>query len=372
MAWSADGQLLADRQLRGVTPASTSGTYAAGRSPRCFRDIPATSSAPQFAHTGYLLATTSWDGTTRLWDAASGEPLATATGSALGFALDDRRLAFGAQGRSASGTWPRATNVARSTRPCSAIAARGETPPAMSGRVQPRRPAAGDRRRGWRPPVGGRHGSGGRPPQERRLRDRPVSPRRPKPHHLRHEGPVSLANPSRSRSRGGCNPRRATRSPPRIAGPSGMAKRMVARSSNAGDDRQRSMPGSCSSIRAILTRPGAGRAALDSGENRRMTTVAVSPDGRWLAVGGWKEAGVRVWDLPGAGSSDFETQRSRERARSSSASVPTATGWFRCTAPIRAQVLPLLAHGTWETGQRANLNCDGECPSVRYSPPMAS
>ena len=37
--------------------------------------------------------------------------------------------------------------------------------------------------------------------------------------------------------------------------------------------------------------------ALDSGENRRMTSVAVSPDGRWLAVGGWKEAGIRVWDL---------------------------------------------------------------------------
>ena len=27
--------------------------------------------------------------------------------------------------------------------------------------------------------------------------------------------------------------------------------------------------------------------ALDSGENHRMTSVAVSPDGRWLAVGGW-------------------------------------------------------------------------------------
>jgi tetratricopeptide (TPR) repeat protein len=28
-----------------------------------------------------------------------------------------------------------------------------------------------------------------------------------------------------------------------------------------------------------------------------MTSVAVSPDGRWLAVGSFKEAGVRVWDL---------------------------------------------------------------------------
>jgi WD40 repeat protein len=37
--------------------------------------------------------------------------------------------------------------------------------------------------------------------------------------------------------------------------------------------------------------------ALSSAENRRMTSVAVSPDGRWLAVGGWKEGGVRVWDL---------------------------------------------------------------------------
>ncbi len=36
---------------------------------------------------------------------------------------------------------------------------------------------------------------------------------------------------------------------------------------------------------------------LASGGNRRMISIAVSPDGRWLAVGGWYEAGVRVWDL---------------------------------------------------------------------------
>jgi eukaryotic-like serine/threonine-protein kinase len=36
---------------------------------------------------------------------------------------------------------------------------------------------------------------------------------------------------------------------------------------------------------------------LDTGENHRMQTVDVSPDGRWLAVGGWYESGVGVWDL---------------------------------------------------------------------------
>jgi tetratricopeptide (TPR) repeat protein len=36
---------------------------------------------------------------------------------------------------------------------------------------------------------------------------------------------------------------------------------------------------------------------LDSRGNRRMRTVSVSPDGRWLAAGGWSTSGVQVWDL---------------------------------------------------------------------------
>ena len=44
--------------------------------------------------------------------------------------------------------------------------------------------------------------------------------------------------------------------------------------------------------------PARSRAiALDAGENHSMTSVAVSPDGHWLAVGGWYQPAATVWDL---------------------------------------------------------------------------
>ena len=38
--------------------------------------------------------------------------------------------------------------------------------------------------------------------------------------------------------------------------------------------------------------------SLFSANNHRMTTIAVSPDGKWAACGGWKQQGISVWDLP--------------------------------------------------------------------------
>lgn len=37
--------------------------------------------------------------------------------------------------------------------------------------------------------------------------------------------------------------------------------------------------------------------SLHSANNHRMTTIAVSPDGKWAACGGWKEMGISIWDL---------------------------------------------------------------------------
>src|SRR5207302_7655964 len=47
-----------------------------------------------FNHAGNVLASRSWDGTTRLWDPVSGRQLVSAPGAALRFSPDDRRLAF--------------------------------------------------------------------------------------------------------------------------------------------------------------------------------------------------------------------------------------------------------------------------------------
>lgn len=53
---------------------------------------------------GGLVATTSWDGTTRLWDAATGRELLACLGSAVRFSRDGRWLAFGHLGH-AVGRW---------------------------------------------------------------------------------------------------------------------------------------------------------------------------------------------------------------------------------------------------------------------------
>ena len=38
--------------------------------------------------------------------------------------------------------------------------------------------------------------------------------------------------------------------------------------------------------------------ALSTPSRSNMTSIAVSPDGRWAAAGGWNDVGIYVWDLP--------------------------------------------------------------------------
>ncbi len=72
MAWSADGQLLAVGSA-GNDPRVYVWNVRRGELASIFAGAHrATIVGAQFAHTGYLLATASWDGTTRLWDGVAG------------------------------------------------------------------------------------------------------------------------------------------------------------------------------------------------------------------------------------------------------------------------------------------------------------
>ena len=297
LAWSADGQLLAVGG-DGDDPRVYVWNVRRGALASVLQGHTAMITSAQFAHSGYLLATTSRDGTTRLWDAASGEPLATAPGGLLGFRAGRPPAGLRAGWeRSASGTWPRRAEC-RTLHP-GMLGNRSEARDAtevIAADVSPdgRLVATcdGDGVRLWEADTGRElaHLKAGHcetvlfHPDGQSL----ISsgrwglyrwPIRPDPD----RGPdaIRVGPPELLRESAGSGWSKATWLPDH---------RTLALIDNA-------------NARVLLVdsshpHPAWSRAtALDSGENRRMTSVAVSPDGRWLAVGGWYEAGVRVWDL---------------------------------------------------------------------------
>ena len=196
-------------------------------------------------------------------------------------------------------------------------------------------------------------------PISRRVTARPCSSTPTgKAHQLERVGLVPLADPTRSRTRAGRNPRRPARAAAGIRGQRVARRDLDAGSSDSGADRQRER--TCLAYRFSRPHPAWSRAtALDSGENRRMTSVAVSPDGRWLAVGGWKEAGVRVWDL---------RRRRLERILRPNDALgdmhffigfsPDGRWLVSCTASA-SSALHFWRVGTWELGRRIGIERTG-------------
>ncbi len=246
---------------------------------------------PLFAHSGYLLAEGG-----RLWDAASGEPLVTAPGAFLAFSRDDHRMALQNAGK--IGVWDVALAPECRTLHPAMLGNRTETRDAINlqfadvspdGRVLAT--SDGDGVRLWELDTG------------RELAELKASPCvtvlfHPDGQSLISSGEWGLYSwPIRGDSERGPDAFRV--GPPELLRESAAAWRTATwlpdhRNLALVDDGMARVE----IIDSSHPHPAWSRAVeLDSGGNRRMIAPAVSPDGRWLAVGGWYEPGVLVWDL---------------------------------------------------------------------------
>jgi WD40 repeat protein/tetratricopeptide (TPR) repeat protein len=353
LAWSADGQLLA---IGGAAddPRVYVWSVHGGVLASVLQGHTNWITDAQFARSGHLLATTSWDYTTRLWDAASGEPLVTAPGGMLGLAPDDRRLAFYTGGK--IGVREVAAGAECRTLHPGMLGNRSErrdAPRVISADVSPDGRllaiGAGDGVRLW-------EADAGRELAHLKTGDCDTVLFHPDGRSLISSGRWGLYRwPIRSAPDDGPDAIRV--------GPPELLRETASNhwSPVAWLPDHRTL--------ALIDNPGArvwlidsshphpawSRAtALDSGENRRMKDVAASPDGRWLAVGGWKEAGVRVWDLRRRRLERI--LRPNDTAVNGSFFVGFSPDGSWLVASTYVDLHPVSYHfwrvGTWEPGQR--------------------
>jgi WD40 repeat protein len=250
-----------------------------------------------FAPTGHLLATNSWDGTARVWNAATGEPLVSTPTHVVGFSPDGRRLAF--QDGTTLGLWDVAFGEDIRTLNPTLIGNRTGAP---SGDFMLAAGFSSDSRLLALGRTDGTHLVDARSGQdlarlntgkcESVLFDRDGLslitcgerglfrwPIRPDP--AEGVGVVQVGPPESLYDGNAHQWSKMSRLPNRLT-------LALIDNTNA----------RVLLVDAALAHPARRRArVLSSGANRRMTSIAVSPDRRWAAAGGWKEAGIPVRDL---------------------------------------------------------------------------
>jgi WD40 repeat protein/Tfp pilus assembly protein PilF len=270
-----------------------------------------------FSHRGDLAATTSWDGTTRLWDPMSGKQLLTCPGYAVAFSADDRWLAFGYIGGMALGGARRTYHAAGRRSDGASFSPDGRLLASATPDTVPI----------WDCTTGTELASIPLPGPS--LFD-------PKSGALFTGGPAGLYRWPIDRS--------GSSQVVRIGPPQRIAQTVdrVHPSFTVSED------GALLALSAA-----AGQTALidlcSERYDRRTiadthTGPALSPDGRWLALGDWHGRGVRVWDV-----------RSAARV----CELPTASGAIVRTSPDGRWLLAgcvseylLWKMGTWELIRR--------------------
>ena len=296
MSWSQDGRLLAFGAAYGRVSVWD---VERGRLVSVLQGHTQDVIGCRFAPTGHLLATSSWDATTRLWDASSGEPLVSASVDGIGFSTEGRQLAF------RNGTTLGVCDVVhgQDVRTLNPGLAGNRTEDntksdfVVAARFSPDlRMAALATRDGVYlfDPAGSRElahlkagncdtvlwSADGRSLitySDRGLFRWPIEP-----------GPEGYADQLR------VGPPELLRDGTPATGWH-IATWLPDHRTLAAVD-----PASARVLLVDTSHPHPARRrtrALSSGSNQRLTSFTVSPDGRWAAAGGWKEQGILVWDL---------------------------------------------------------------------------